>query len=64
LLGFQSDAADVAAQKALAGQIGESFGTLDILVVNAGIVEMRPLGQWDEAAFDRSFGINFKGPFF
>jgi NAD(P)-dependent dehydrogenase (short-subunit alcohol dehydrogenase family) len=63
-LGFQSDAADVAAQKALAGQIGESFGTLDILVVNAGIVEMRPLGQWDEAAFDRSFGINFKGPFF
>jgi NAD(P)-dependent dehydrogenase (short-subunit alcohol dehydrogenase family) len=61
---FQSDAADVAAQKTLAGQIGESFGTLDILVLNAGIVEMRPLGQWDEAAFDRSFGINFKGPFF
>lgn len=61
---FQSDAADVAAQKTLAGQIGESFGILDVLVLNAGIVEMRPLGQWDEAAFDRSFGINFKGPFF
>src|ERR1044072_2078777 len=52
-LGFQSDAADIAAQRALAKQIGESFGTLDVLVVNAGIVEMRPLGQWDEAAFDR-----------
>jgi len=64
VLGFQSDAADIAAQRALAEQIGESFGILDILVVNAGIVEMRPLGQWDEAAFDRSFGINFKGPFF
>ncbi len=63
-LGFQSDAADIAAQRALTKQIGESFGTLDVLVVNAGIVEMRPLGQWDEAAFDRSFGINFKGPFF
>jgi NAD(P)-dependent dehydrogenase (short-subunit alcohol dehydrogenase family) len=25
---------------------------------------MRPLENWDEAAFDRSFGINFKGPFF
>jgi NAD(P)-dependent dehydrogenase (short-subunit alcohol dehydrogenase family) len=25
---------------------------------------MRPLGQWDEAAFDRSLAINFKGPFF
>ena len=64
VLVFQSDAADVAAQKTLAEQIGESFGTLDVLVLNAGIVEMRPLGQWDEAAFDRSFGINFKGPFF
>ena len=25
---------------------------------------MRPLGQWDESGFDRSFGINIKGPFF
>ena len=25
---------------------------------------MRPLEQWDEAAFDRSFNINIKGPFF
>jgi NAD(P)-dependent dehydrogenase (short-subunit alcohol dehydrogenase family) len=33
-------------------------------VANAGIVEMRPIGQWDEAAFDRSMGTNFKGPFF
>jgi len=61
---FESDAANVRAQKILAEQIGEAFGTLDILVVNAGIAEMRPLGEWDEAAFDRSFGINFKGPFF
>lgn len=44
-LGFQSDSADVAAQRVLAEQMGESFGTLDILVVNAGIVEMLPLGQ-------------------
>lgn len=61
---FQSDAADVAGQKRLAEQIGEAFGTLDILVANAGVVEMRPIGQWDEATFDRSMGINFKGPFF
>ena len=25
---------------------------------------MRPLEKWDEAAFDRNFSINFKGPFF
>lgn len=61
---FESDAANIAGQKKLAEQIGEAFGTLDILVANAGIVEMRPMGQWDEAAFDRSIGINLKGPFF
>lgn len=61
---FESDAANVAGQKKLAEQIGEAFGTLDILVANAGIVEMRPIGEWDEAAFDRSMGINLKGPFF
>ncbi len=61
---LESDAADVAAQKTLAEHLGEAFGTLDILVVNAGIVEMLPLGQWDEVSFDLSFGINFKGPFF
>ena len=59
-----SDAGDAAAQQVLAKAIGEAFGRLDILVVNAGIVDMRPLGNWDEAAFDRSFAINFKGPFF
>jgi NAD(P)-dependent dehydrogenase (short-subunit alcohol dehydrogenase family) len=61
---FESDAANVAAQKKLAEQIGEAFGTLDILFVNAGIAELRPLGEWDEEAFDRSIGINLKGPFF
>lgn len=37
---------------------------LDVLFVNAGMVEMRPLESWDEAAFDRSFDINFRGPYF
>jgi NAD(P)-dependent dehydrogenase (short-subunit alcohol dehydrogenase family) len=54
----------VAAQKALAGEVRALFGTLDILVVNAGIADLRPLDSWDEAGFDRSMGINFKGPFF
>jgi NAD(P)-dependent dehydrogenase (short-subunit alcohol dehydrogenase family) len=61
---ISSDASVVAAQKALAEKIRESFGALDILFVNAGIVDMRPLEKWDEAAFDRSFAINLKGAFF
>jgi len=59
-----SDAADVASHKKLAGEIKDEFGNLDILFVNAGIAELKPIEQWDEAAFDRSFGINVRGPFF
>jgi NAD(P)-dependent dehydrogenase (short-subunit alcohol dehydrogenase family) len=44
--------------------IRKEFERLDILFVNAGIAEMRPLEKWDETAFDRSFDINVKGPFF
>ncbi|MCU1235056.1 MAG: short chain dehydrogenase family protein [Candidatus Solibacter sp.] len=59
-----SDAADLAAQKSVASLVRQEFGGLDILFINAGIAELRPVGQWDEAAFDRSFAINVKGPFF
>jgi NAD(P)-dependent dehydrogenase (short-subunit alcohol dehydrogenase family) len=59
-----SDASDVAGQKRVADTLQEAFGGLDILFVNAGIAELRPVGQWDETAFDRSFAINVKGPFF
>lgn len=64
VLVLASDAGDPAAQGALAKTVAEAFGQLDLLFVNAGIVDMRLLGNWSEEAFDRSFGINFKGPFF
>jgi NAD(P)-dependent dehydrogenase (short-subunit alcohol dehydrogenase family) len=59
-----SDAADAAGQKKLASEIGDQLGKLDILFVNAGIADLKPVAQWDEAAFDRTFGINVRGPFF
>jgi len=59
-----SDASDVSAQMPLAQKVREAFGGLDILFVNAGIVDMRPIENWDEAGFDRSFAINLKGAFF
>jgi NAD(P)-dependent dehydrogenase (short-subunit alcohol dehydrogenase family) len=59
-----SDAGDSAAQKELAELLGQEFGGLDILFVNAGIAELRPVEQWDEAAFDRTFAMNVKGPYF
>ena len=64
VLVIPSDAGDIAAQKAVAATLQQTFGGLDILFVNAGIAELKPVHQWDEAAFDRSFAINVKGPFF
>jgi NAD(P)-dependent dehydrogenase (short-subunit alcohol dehydrogenase family) len=64
VLVIASDASVVNDQKQLAEQIKQAFGRLDILFANAGIVDMRPLEQFDEAAFDRSFAINVKGPYF
>jgi NAD(P)-dependent dehydrogenase (short-subunit alcohol dehydrogenase family) len=64
VLAIASDMGDVAGQKKLAETICQSFGSLDVLFLNAGIAEMRPLEKWDEGGFDRSFNINFKGPFF
>jgi NAD(P)-dependent dehydrogenase (short-subunit alcohol dehydrogenase family) len=59
-----SDSADVAAQNSVAETLGRQFGGLDILFVNAGVAELKPIEQWDEAAFDRNFAINVKGPYF
>jgi len=61
VLVIESDASKVAAQKVVAETLRREFGGLDILFVNAGIAELKPVEQWDEAAFDRSVGINLSG---
>lgn len=61
---IRADAADIAAQRTVAQAAADAFGGLDIVFVNAGIAEFRPLDRWDEQGWDRSFGINLKGPFF
>lgn len=58
------DAADVDAQAALAQRLKAEFGGVDAVFVNAGIAELRPIEAWDPAGFDRSFGINIRGPYF
>ena len=64
VIAVASDAGDAAAQSKLADTIRDRLGGLDVLVVNAGIADLRPIDQWDEKSFDRSLAINFKGPFF
>jgi NAD(P)-dependent dehydrogenase (short-subunit alcohol dehydrogenase family) len=64
VLAIRADAGDAAGQQAVAEAIRQGFGSLDILFVNAGVADFRPVEQWDEAGFDRSVAINLKGPFF
>lgn len=59
-----SDAADLPAQKLLAERVAKEFGKLDIAFLNAGIGIFQPLEAWDEAAYDKQFAVNVKGPYF
>lgn len=61
---LRADAGDVGEQARIPATVGEKLGRLDVVFVNAGIGDFRPLEQWDEAAFDRSIAVNLKGPFF
>ncbi len=58
------DAADVAAQAGLARSVGEAFGGLDAVFINAGVADLRPIEAWDVEGFDRSFDTNLRGPYF
>jgi NAD(P)-dependent dehydrogenase (short-subunit alcohol dehydrogenase family) len=64
VLCIASDAGEAFAQKKVAETVKEEFEKLDILFVNAGVADLKPFEQWDEAAYDRSFATNVRGPFF
>ena len=59
-----SDAANVAATKALVDQVKAKHGRIDVLFVNAGIAKFAPIADIDEAFYDSQFNINVKGAFF
>ena len=59
-----SNAADVAATKALVDQVAARHGRIDVLFVNAGIAVFAPISDVDEAFFDRQFNVNVKGAYF
>jgi NAD(P)-dependent dehydrogenase (short-subunit alcohol dehydrogenase family) len=64
VLVIRADAGDIRGQHEIARDVAKAFGKLDVVFINAGIGDFRPLEQWDEAGFDRSVAVNLKGPFF
>ena len=60
---FQVDIADGLAVQAVADQIHERVGALDILVNAAGIGIIKPIEKLSFEDFDRTINANLKGPF-
>ena len=55
---------DVAEVEALVERTVDHFGRLDVVVANAANALAQPVGGITEAGFDKSFGVNVKGPLF
>ena len=58
------DLADTKVVKQVFEAALSSFGRVDIVINNAGLVIKKPFTDISEAEFDRSFGINAKAAFF
>lgn len=63
-LAIRSDAGSVAEIESLMARIGEHYGRLDILFLNAGIWKPVSIEEASEAQFDETMAINFKGAYF
>ncbi|MDN3668164.1 3-oxoacyl-[acyl-carrier-protein] reductase [Echinicola jeungdonensis] len=61
--GFRSDASDFAAAEALVADVVKEFGSLDILINNAGITRDNLLMRMNEASWDEVINVNLKSCF-
>ncbi|NBB16514.1 SDR family oxidoreductase [Caulobacter sp. SLTY] len=59
----QADVADPAAVKALFDANQEAFGGVDVVISNAGIMNVAPFAAMTDEAFDRMVATNLKGSF-
>jgi NAD(P)-dependent dehydrogenase (short-subunit alcohol dehydrogenase family) len=64
VLVLAADARSLSAAGQVADTIRERFGTLEVVVLNAGITSLQPIEDVDEAIFDDQVAVNFKGQFF
>ncbi|KQZ00396.1 3-ketoacyl-ACP reductase [Pseudolabrys sp. Root1462] len=62
-IAVQGDVADSAAMTALFDKAESSFGGIDVLVNNAGILQLAPIADTTDAMFDRHIAVNLKGSF-
>jgi NAD(P)-dependent dehydrogenase (short-subunit alcohol dehydrogenase family) len=63
-LGIVSDVAKVGELAGQYKEVADTFGKIDVLVVNAGVFVAAPFAEFTEDMFNTLSDINFKGAFF
>lgn len=61
--GYQSDAADFAQAESFVNAVVEDFGSVDVLINNAGITKDNLLMRMSEEDFDKVIAVNLKSVF-
>jgi NAD(P)-dependent dehydrogenase (short-subunit alcohol dehydrogenase family) len=64
VMAVQADVTDIEATRRLMRRIGEAYGRIDVLFVNAGTGAFVPMEQVTEDFFDEIMAVNLKGPYF
>jgi 3-oxoacyl-[acyl-carrier protein] reductase len=59
----KADVSDAQAVRGMFDATEAAFGGVDVLVNNAGIMMLSPIGDSNEALFDRQVAVNLKGTF-
>jgi 3-oxoacyl-[acyl-carrier protein] reductase len=62
-LSIQADVSDPAAMRRMFDQAAALSGSVDVLVNNAGIMQLAKISDADDGFFDRHIAINLKGVF-
>ena len=62
-LAAKADVSDPAAVRRLFDSAEAAFGGVDVLVNNAGVMQVTKLADSDDAMFDRHIAVNLKGAF-
>jgi len=61
-LAIQCDVADKQQIKDMIRQINETFGTVDVLINNAGIIQVGPMEVMEEEDYQNAMNVHFWGP--
>lgn len=61
--GMRVDVTDEASQAALLADTVARFGRVDVMVANAGVLQVKPLVELSPEEWDRTFAVNVRGVF-